>query len=67
VSHARGLGAGGGVALAVESPRPPNEDFPMMDWFFVVWVAICSPFMIAIGIWGTCEAIVKVRKTYREW
>lgn len=38
-----------------------------MDGFLVVWIAICAPFMISLGIWSICEAIVKVRKTWREW
>lgn len=39
----------------------------MFDWLFVAWVAMCSPFMIALGVWAACEAAIKVRKTYRDW
>lgn len=37
------------------------------DWTFVAWIALSAGFMIPLGVYATCEAILKVRKTYREW
>lgn len=37
------------------------------DLVFVAWIGMCGTFMIPLGVYATCEAILKVRKTWREW